>query len=105
MNSEVELRMNQTLQIMDMNDPKTFSYIIPAIKLIKCEYVEKKDLEVAESMLSFLNKLIKYIIEMSTNSECENRLVTESAFLVVQLVTCIYESIRIFSLFYCRDFN
>ena len=93
MDPAVEVRVNQILQILDMKDPKSFSYIIPAIKLIKCDYVEYKNIEVPESLLSFLNKLINYIIEMSTNAECESRLVTESAYLVVQLVSCIYERI------------
>lgn len=103
MNSDDELRINKILQIMDMKDPKNFSYIIPSIKLIKCDYVENSDLEVPESMISFLSRLINYIIEMSTNTGCESRLVTESAFQVVQLVSCIYESIEICFLFMCRD--
>lgn len=94
MNPAIELRMKQAQQIMSSKDPETLQYLVPAIKLIKSEYVENTDLEVTEPMITFIMDTIRYLIDMVINVHCDSRFVTDCGVLIAQFILCIWKRIN-----------
>lgn len=103
MGYSIDLRVNQIRQIIESNDPNTLQYLLPAIKLVKSEYAENAQLEVSELIITLSLDIIKYLIQISENSLCDSRLVTECAIMISQFICCIYDRTDCFVIFKSRS--